>query len=190
MCERVSVIQWNPTLLHRQRQATYSPPMVESPPSHSPPSGQSTGGTPPPQPNILDNIRGVLNNTNDPNSRMLIKQINTFGIKRLFQGQHHSQPNLPKKRMKREWEASRVTVLKSNTLGKGPIPKLFDNERCKVCGDKASGFHYQIVSCEGCKGFFRRSILASKIYVCKNRVSVELEFHIKFGCTVPSLYLV
>ena len=99
MCERVSVIQWNPALLHQQRQALYSPPMVESPPS-----GQSTGGTPPPQPNILDNIRGVLNNTNNPNSRMLIKQINTFGIKRLFQGQHQNQPNLPKKRMKREWK--------------------------------------------------------------------------------------
>lgn len=26
---------------------------------------------------------------------------------------------------------------------------------CGVCGDKATGFHFNAMTCEGCKGFFR-----------------------------------
>ncbi|KAI0980795.1 hypothetical protein GJ496_004329 [Pomphorhynchus laevis] len=39
---------------------------------------------------------------------------------------------------------------------------------CKVCGDKASGVHYGVITCEGCKGFFRRSCTTSTNYVCSS----------------------
>uniref|UniRef100_A0A146LDD4 Probable nuclear hormone receptor HR3 n=1 Tax=Lygus hesperus TaxID=30085 RepID=A0A146LDD4_LYGHE len=37
---------------------------------------------------------------------------------------------------------------------------------CKVCGDKSSGVHYGVITCEGCKGFFRRSQSSVVNYQC------------------------
>uniref|UniRef100_A0A0N4ZCC9 Nuclear receptor domain-containing protein n=1 Tax=Parastrongyloides trichosuri TaxID=131310 RepID=A0A0N4ZCC9_PARTI len=40
---------------------------------------------------------------------------------------------------------------------------------CKVCEDHSSGKHYGIYSCDGCAGFFKRSVRRHRQYVCKNR---------------------
>lgn len=37
---------------------------------------------------------------------------------------------------------------------------------CPICGDRISGFHYGIFSCESCKGFFKRTVQNKKHYVC------------------------
>ncbi|XP_076808821.1 nuclear receptor ROR-beta-like isoform X2 [Clavelina lepadiformis] len=40
---------------------------------------------------------------------------------------------------------------------------------CKVCGDKSSGIHYGVITCEGCKGFFRRSQQNHYAYTCSRQ---------------------
>lgn len=39
---------------------------------------------------------------------------------------------------------------------------------CLVCGDLGSGYHYSAFSCEGCKGFFKRTVQKNLTYRCKD----------------------
>lgn len=38
---------------------------------------------------------------------------------------------------------------------------------CSICGDRASGKHYGVHSCEGCKGFFKRTVRKELSYACR-----------------------
>uniref|UniRef100_A0A8C5CH90 Nuclear receptor subfamily 5, group A, member 5 n=1 Tax=Gadus morhua TaxID=8049 RepID=A0A8C5CH90_GADMO len=40
---------------------------------------------------------------------------------------------------------------------------------CPVCGDRVSGYHYGLLTCESCKGFFKRSVQNNKHYSCSER---------------------
>ncbi|XP_037681435.1 nuclear receptor subfamily 1 group I member 3 isoform X2 [Choloepus didactylus] len=37
---------------------------------------------------------------------------------------------------------------------------------CVVCGDRATGYHFHALTCEGCKGFFRRTVNKSICLTC------------------------
>jgi hypothetical protein len=38
---------------------------------------------------------------------------------------------------------------------------------CRICNDVANGVHFGVISCEGCKKFFRRGLRECDTYVCK-----------------------
>ncbi|CAH1643840.1 unnamed protein product [Spodoptera littoralis] len=55
-------------------------------------------------------------------------------------------------------------------------------ELCIVCGDRASGRHYGAISCEGCKGFFKRSIRKKLGYQCRGSMNCEVTKHHRNRC--------
>ncbi|XP_020311721.1 nuclear receptor subfamily 2 group C member 1-A isoform X5 [Oncorhynchus kisutch] len=55
-------------------------------------------------------------------------------------------------------------------------------EYCVVCGDRASGRHYGAVSCEGCKGFFKRSIRKNLVYTCRGSGECVINKHHRNRC--------
>nr|XP_014097390.1 nuclear hormone receptor HR78 isoform X1 [Bactrocera oleae] len=55
-------------------------------------------------------------------------------------------------------------------------------ETCLVCGDRASGRHYGAISCEGCKGFFKRSIRKQLGYQCRGSMNCEVTKHHRNRC--------
>ena len=51
-----------------------------------------------------------------------------------------------------------------------PTNRMLDEDDqpmiCMICDDKATGLHYGIITCEGCKGFFKRTVQSKKVYTC------------------------
>uniref|UniRef100_A0A5F5PLP4 Steroidogenic factor 1 n=1 Tax=Equus caballus TaxID=9796 RepID=A0A5F5PLP4_HORSE len=49
------------------------------------------------------------------------------------------------------------------------------DELCPVCGDKVSGYHYGLLTCESCKGFFKRTVQNNKHYTCTESQSCKID---------------
>ena len=61
----------------------------------------------------------------------------------------------------------RATVLRWNEGAPNRATLRPTGEDCLVCGDRGKGKHYGIVACEGCKGFFKRSVRKNLHYRCQ-----------------------
>ncbi|XP_072438920.1 nuclear receptor subfamily 2 group C member 2-like isoform X6 [Chiloscyllium punctatum] len=75
-----------------------------------------------------------------------------------------------------------VTDAVEHLLIKTEVQRSQPAENCVVCGDKASGRHYGAVSCEGCKGFFKRSVRKNLTYSCRSSRDCVINKHHRNRC--------
>ncbi|CAF3962565.1 unnamed protein product [Adineta steineri] len=57
--------------------------------------------------------------------------------------------------------------------------EIYNNIICAVCGYISNGKHYGILSCNGCSGFFKRSIRRKLIYQCQTK---------RGNCTIDKIH--
>ncbi|CAG7716079.1 unnamed protein product [Allacma fusca] len=73
-------------------------------------------------------------------------------------------------------------LLSSNFSSQGISRQQLINSPCPICGDRISGFHYGIFSCESCKGFFKRTVQNRKNYVCLRGASCHVAIATRKKC--------
>lgn len=62
-------------------------------------------------------------------------------------------------------QSSSQNIFQPNVVS---LPGDQSSKLCAVCNDRASGKHYGVYSCEGCKGFFKRTVRKNLNYSCRD----------------------
>ncbi|XP_072822154.1 estrogen receptor isoform X1 [Vicugna pacos] len=63
-------------------------------------------------------------------------------------------------------QGGRERLASTGDKGSVAMESAKETRYCAVCNDYASGYHYGVWSCEGCKAFFKRSIQGHNDYMC------------------------
>ncbi|EYB84512.1 hypothetical protein Y032_0315g2276 [Ancylostoma ceylanicum] len=63
-----------------------------------------------------------------------------------------------------------------------PESPRIDMDACRVCGDGNAKTHYGVVTCFGCKGFFRRTLKRPSEYQCRHNGTCVVDRHERNSC--------
>uniref|UniRef100_UPI003CE46CDC steroid hormone receptor 3 n=1 Tax=Strongylocentrotus purpuratus TaxID=7668 RepID=UPI003CE46CDC len=96
-----------------------------------------------------------------------------------FQTQHLlREANIdPKLRTQSEGDAASLKSSGLDSQGHSEESNSDEDESlmlCSICCDKATGLHYGIITCEGCKGFFKRTVQNKRVYTCVGNGQCEV----------------
>lgn len=133
------------------------------------------------QNNLLLPETTLYNNQNQINQTQAQAQVNSINqLANITASSALSLPNPP------------VTALAYPNNGVTSKHLTKSNSNCTVCGDVASGYHYNALSCEGCKGFFRRTVQRLnndpesaanvKFKQCKYGGNCEIDIYMRRKC--------
>ncbi|XP_071948191.1 retinoic acid receptor RXR-alpha-B-like isoform X4 [Antedon mediterranea] len=133
----------------------------------SPLSAHSHGGLGSPQ------MSGPLGHMQSPNLSSMsssshedIKPIISNPL--VYAQPHSSMPGIPHLQIPgSHMPSSQLSGGATSPMGHMPGQSMHKSI-CAVCGDRASGKHYGVYSCEGCKGFFKRTVRKDLSYACRD----------------------